>query len=113
MRIALFGIAMFLVASANATPGAKVFTVNTNDVGGYIEWARGAASVIGPVINAREIGICVPSAGGERQGDLYLYRTANSMANLLSVDSENPVIGEAENLPPTPAVQSCTHWILL
>ena len=66
-------IATSIVASvAYAAPAMNVFTINTSDPMGYMEWARESAPITSPSSNTSAAGVCLPSYGAEEFGDMYL-----------------------------------------
>ena len=48
MKKTLLIISSFIVSSAFAAPAMNVFTINTADPMGYMEWARASAPITNP-----------------------------------------------------------------
>ena len=94
MKLFTFIIFILTAMSASAMPGMKLFTLNTPDKRAYLEWLQNSGPVVGKAINASSMGVCFPEAGAPELNTVYLFRAAESMADLLNVDPTNPIIAE-------------------
>ena len=56
----------------------NVFTINTSDPMGYMEWARKSAPITAPPSNASAAGVCFATAGAEEFGDMYFFNLFDS-----------------------------------
>ena len=71
MKKLLILIVTFVASFAYAVPAMNVFTINTSDPMGYMEWARKSAPITAPPSNASAAGVCLSTAGAEEFGDMY------------------------------------------
>ena len=92
MKNLLILIAIFVSSVAYAAPAMNVFTINTSDPMGYIEWARKSAPITSPSSNATTAGVCLPSYGTEEFGDMYYFNLFDSHADSISGNYYDPVV---------------------
>ena len=114
MKKTLLIISTFLVSSAFAAPAMNVFTINTADPMGYMEWARASAPITNPPSNTASAGVCLPSGGSEEFGDMYFYSLYDSHADSLSGNYYDPeVAAEIAKIADKRTVSSIDHYSAL
>ena len=96
MKKFLFLSVTFIASAAYAVPAMNVFTINTSDPMGYMEWARKSAPITSPSSNATSAGVCLPSYGAEEFGDMYYFNLFESHADSISGNYYDPEVA-AEN----------------
>ena len=92
MKKLLILIVTFVASVAYAAPAMNVFTINTSDPMGYMEWARKSAPITSPSSNATTAGVCLPSYGAEEFGDMYYFNLFDSHADSVSGNYYDPVV---------------------
>ena len=92
MKKLLILIVTFVASTAYAVPAMNVFTINTSDPMGYMEWARKSAPITSPSSNATSAGVCLPSYGAEEFGDMYYFNLFDSHADSISGNYYDPVV---------------------
>ena len=92
MKKTLLILTSFLASIAFAAPAMNVFTINTADPMGYMEWARASAPITSPPSNTASGGVCLPSFGSEEFGDMYFYNLYDSHSDSLSGNYYDPEV---------------------
>lgn len=114
MKKTLLIISTFLVSSAFAAPAMNVFTINTADPMGYMEWARASAPITSPPSNTASAGVCLPSGGSEEFGDMYFYSLYDSHADSLSGTYYDPeIVAEIAKIADKRTVSTIDHYSAL
>ena len=85
-------IVTFVASVAYSVPAMNVFTINTSDPMGYMEWARKSAPITAPPSNTSAAGVCLSTAGAEEFGDMYFFNLFDSNVDSLSGDYYSPEI---------------------
>jgi len=73
MKNIITAILISLPVSVSAAPSMSVFTVNAQNPAAYVDWAGKSGPAIGEAISSTTAGVCIPTAGFEQPGDLFLY----------------------------------------
>ena len=105
-------IATSIVASvAYAAPAMNVFTINTADPMGYMDWARKSAPITAPPSNTSAAGVCLATSGAEEFGDMYFFNLFDSHEDSLSGDYYSPeVAAEIAKIANKRTVRMIDHY---
>ena len=114
MKKTLLILTSFLASFAFAAPAMNVFTINTADPMGYMEWARASAPITSPPSNTASGGVCLPSFGSEEFGDMYFYNVYDSHSDSLSGNYYDPeVAAEIAKIADKRTVSTVDHYSAL
>jgi hypothetical protein len=111
MKKLLILITTFVATTAYAVPAMNVFTINTSDPMGYMEWARKSAPITSPSSNTASAGVCLPSYGAEEFGDMYYFNLFESHADSISGNYYDPeVTAEIAKIANKRTVRMIDHY---
>ena len=114
MKKTLLILTSFLASFVFAAPAMNVFTINTADPMGYMDWARASAPITSPPSNTASGGVCLPSFGSEEFGDMYFYNLYDSHSDSLSGNYYDPeVAAEIAKIADKRTVSTVDHYSAL
>ena len=78
---------------------------------GYAAWARASTPIIAKSNNAMAMGLCIPRAGAEVMGDVFLWSFFYSQATAWKVSPSNPVtIAEVAKMEVDRTIRYWDNW---
>ncbi len=114
MKKILIIMTSFLANFAFAVPAMNVFTINTSDPMGYMDWARASAPITVTPSNTATAGVCLPTAGAEEFGDMYFFNLFDNHADSLSGNYYDPeVAAEIAKIADKRTVRMVDHYTAL
>ena len=114
MKKTLLILTSFLASFAFAAPAMNVFTINTSDPMGYMDWARASAPITSPPSNTSSSGVCLPGSGAEEFGDMYFFSLYDSHSDSLSGNYYDPEIAaEIAKIADKRTVRMIDHYSAL
>ncbi len=107
--------AIFLISSVGFTaPAMSVFTINTSDPVGYMEWARESGKALAEINNVVSSGVCQPGYGAEEFGDMYYWSLFENHADSISGNPADPVfVRETSKIASKRTVREVDHYSVM
>ena len=107
--------AIFLISSIGFTaPAMSVFTINTSDPLGYMEWARESGKALAEINNVVSSGVCQPGYGAEEFGDMYYWSLFENHADSISGNPADPVfVRETSKIASKRTVREVDHYSVM
>ena len=104
-------LVMGMASLSWAEPVMNLITVNPQDPVGYANWARASSPAIAKSNNAMAMGLCVPRAGAEVMGDVFLWSFFDSQTTAWKVSPMNPVtVAEVAKMDVDRTIRYWDNW---